>query len=289
MAQLTTTARFECPECGELTEVEVDVPEVDWCVEPLSDSLTEDDTDIQCGRCGESFSAHVQNSPAGCFIELDEYPEVEINADEAPFSADGPDEEDWLNEKQPERPYKEFINSYHHLGDVLAEYGDEGRGILKNSGPVINRMVFASAISAMEAYLNDTLVNAVSADPVSMERLVAGDKVLAAERISLEMILKDSNVVFAKVQGYLQGLLYHNLAKVGVIYKIALNVDIFSDAALKTRLHQIVKLRHDVVHRNGRDESGIEHNFTTMLVRGALNDIHSLVEQVEDTLFSIRS
>ncbi|WP_154100849.1 hypothetical protein [Pseudomonas putida] len=284
MAQLTTTARFECPECKKSASVTVDVPEVDWCVEPLSDSLSEDDTDIECNECGAPFSVHVQNSPAGCFVELDEYPHVEVHADEAPFSADGPGEDDWLNDYTPPNPFDVFESNQHHLGDVLAEYGIGGTGVLKRSASIINRMVFAETISAMEAYLGDTLLRAVLKDSSAMQRLVAEDKELSAEKISLNDILENPKIVEERVQTYLRGLLYHNLAKIEVIFSIALQIEIFPDKDLKRRLHKTIVLRHDVVHRNGRDKEGNQQYFSTERVEETMDDVKAFVTHVENSV-----
>lgn len=284
MAQLTTTARFQCPACKKSACVTVDVPEVDWCVEPLSDSLSEDDTDIECNECGAPFSVNVQNSPAGCFIEFDEYPDVEVDADEAPFSADGPDDEDWLNDYTPPNPFDVFESNQHHLGDVLAEYGIGGTGVLKRSASVINRMVFAETISAMEAYLGDTLQSAVLKDPMAMQRMVAEDKELSAEKISLNEILGNPKIVEERVQTYLRGLLYHNLAKIEVIFSFALKIEIFPDKELKRRLHKTIVLRHDVVHRNGRDKEGNEQHFPTQLVEETMDDVKTFVDLVENSV-----
>lgn len=288
MAQLTTTARFQCPMCNKPACVTVDVPEVDWCVEPLSDSLSEDDTDIECNECNAPFSVHVQNSPAGCFIELDEYPDVGVDADEAPFSADDPDEEDWLNDYTPPNPFDVFESNQHHLRDVLTEYGVGGTGLLKQSASVINRMVFAETISAMEAYLGDTLQSAVLKDPTAMQRMVIEDKELSAEKISLNEILRNPQIVEERVQTYLRGLLYHNLAKIEVIFSFALNIEIFPNKDLKRRLHKTIVLRHDVVHRNGRDKEGNQQYFPTQLVEETMDDVKTFIDHVENSVQALR-
>lgn len=288
MSQLSTTARFKCPACNQDACASVDVPEIDWCVEPLSDSLSQDDSEMVCDKCDEMFSVQVQNSPAGCYIEIYDHPNVEVDADEAPFSDEDPEDEDWLNDEPNLRPYDAYDSNRRHLADVLAEYGVGSAGVLKWSASVINRMVFSETISAMEAYLGDTLLTAVQIDSSSMQRLVTGDKLLKTERVSLSAILANPEIVKEQVQAYLRGLLYHNLNKIGVIYNIALGIDIFPDQDLKTRLHKIVLLRHDAVHRNGRNKDGIEHQFSTELVTQTMDDVHTFIAHVEKSIISLR-
>lgn len=280
--QLTTKARFTCPACNNLVTVDVDVPEVDWTVEPLSDSLSEDDAEIECPACGSGFSVYVQNSPSHCKVEMYDHPSVQIEADDAPFSAGGPDEEeDWLNSSIPADPHKIFHDTCYHLEDVLAEYGEDGRGVLQHSAALINRMTFAQSVSVLEAYLGDTLVNAVMSRPESMRRLVAKDIELSEQKLTLVQILDNHEIVSERVEDYLRGLLYHNLAKVEVIYKIALGVEIIPDKELKARLFKAMSIRHDLVHRNGKDKNGVVVQLPSYVVSGAISDIRAFVNHVE--------
>lgn len=288
MSRLTTTAHFECPACSRPASATVDIPEVDWCVEPLSDSLSQDESEMECDQCDTHFSVRVQNSPAGCHIEICDYPNVEVSTEEAPFSADQ-DDYDWLNDYEPLCPFDVYENNRHHLGDLLAEYGVGSSGVLRWSASIINRMIFAETISSLEAYLGDTLVRAVQVDVDAMQRLVVHDEVLSAEKVSLHDVLAQPQLVKNKVETYLRGLLYHNLAKVSKIYKIALGIDIFPDNDLKASLYKAIQLRHHVVHRNGRDKEGVEQEFPTDHVKKIMQDVQTLVRHIERSVISLRA
>lgn len=288
MSQLTTTARFECPACKQEACVTVEVPEVDWCVEPLSDSLSEDDGEMACDQCGEFFNINIQNSPAGCFIEILDHPDVDVDADEAPFGSGDSEENEWLNNSIPQKPYEIYISTYHHLGDVLAECSGSELGVFRRSASIIQRMIFAETVSSMEAYLGDTLQGAVLTEPKAMQRLAIKDKELSTEKVPLSTILANPEVVSDRIRSYLKGLLYHNLPKIEAIFKIALEVDIFPDEALKIRLLELVQIRHDVVHRNGKDKNGAEHSFPAEWVTQAMEDVRKFVETVEASVVRAR-
>ncbi len=280
-----TNVQFQCPACKRQVDTEVEVPEVDYSYDRLSDSLSEDDTDIDCPHCDASFSAHVQNSPSHCAVELIEHPDVKVSADDAPFTA--PDlaaEDEWLNEYSPEEPLDVFTDSYHRLGDIIAEYGVGGRGGLPHSADVINRMVFAGAIGAMEAFLGDLLVNSVLSDEMALRRLLKGDRELKEMAISLTDILENPDIVAFKTRQYLAGLLYHNLSKISVLYKISLDVDILPDKEQKDRLFNAVLTRHDIVHRNGKDKSGNSIYLPTSRIVSTLNDVLAFVENVDEAV-----
>lgn len=127
MSHLTTTVRFRCPDCGAQVEEVVPVPEVDWVTEPMSDSVTEGDIDMECGQCHSSFSGRVQNSPAGCFVELHEYPNLPVQAHDAPFARADSDDEDWLDSAPPDRPFDVITSTMFHLDDLTAEYALAGK------------------------------------------------------------------------------------------------------------------------------------------------------------------
>jgi hypothetical protein len=164
-----------------------------------------------------------------------------------------PDAEDaWIDYATPDDPYEIFLNSCHRTADILADHGSgDGRDIL-------NRMVFAHQVTALEAYLGDTLINAVLSDPAAMTRLMSDDKELSKERFSLVQIQSSPNFVRKAVRAYLRSILYHNLPKVDFLYWSALQVRVLDPAADNGPLIQAINYRHDCVHRNGFDAEGVE-------------------------------
>lgn len=88
-----------------------------------------------------------------------------------------PDE--WLDYSVPDDPFAIFMSSYHHTGDLLADHGKDHGGFL------LNRMVFSQQVTALEAYLGDTLISAVMSDAAAMQRLIEQDEKLVKEKFSL--------------------------------------------------------------------------------------------------------
>jgi hypothetical protein len=79
-------------------------------------------------------------------------------------------ENSWSDYGLPEDSFSIFKESYHHTRDILAGYGGD------NGSYLINRMVFTQQVTALEAYLCDTLANAVMNDKNAMDGLLEGDK-----------------------------------------------------------------------------------------------------------------
>lgn len=187
-----------------------------------------------------------------------------------------PDPDEWVDYSVPDDPFTIFMNSYHHTGDLLADHGSD------SGGGLVNRMIFSHQITAMEAYLADTLINEIEADADAFKRLIDKDDDLATEKFTLSEIAKDPALVERKVRGHLRSIQYHNLAKVDVLYNIALGIRILNLAQEKPTLFKAVILRHDCVHRNGFDKDGNELKvFTKAFVQDTADLIKAFVESIE--------
>lgn len=187
-----------------------------------------------------------------------------------------PEPDEWLDYAVPADPFTIFMDSYHHTGVLLADFGkDNGRDL-------VNRLVFSQQVTALEAYLGDTLLNAVAADSAATQRLIDKDDELSKQKFTLTQIRSDPDLVARRVREYLRSILYHNLAKVDVLYDIALGIRILDLTSDKTALFAAIMLRHDCVHRNGFDKDGNELSvFTRRFVQQTADLIRALVENIE--------
>lgn len=187
----------------------------------------------------------------------------------------------WADYDLPDNPFTIFMDSYHHTGDLLADYGND------SGAHLVNRMIFSQQITALEAYLGDTLTKVVLADKGAMNRLMTNDMELAKERFSLAEIAGDPSLVESRVREYLRSILYHNLAKVDFLYGAALGIRILGLAHDKALLFTATMQRHDCVHRNGLDKDGKKLIvFTKQYVQDTADLIRKLVEKIEGSVRS---
>lgn len=187
-----------------------------------------------------------------------------------------PAPDEWVDYSVPDDPFTIFMDSYHHTGDLLADHGGE------TGGHLVNRLIFSHQITAMEAYLADRLIKAIESDADAFRRLLDQDADLSKEKFTLAEIAKDPALVERKAREHLRSIQYHNLAKVGVLYNIALGIRILDLAKDRSSLFRAVMLRHDCVHRNGFDRDGNEIQvFTKVFVQDTANLIKSFVEKIE--------
>jgi len=187
-----------------------------------------------------------------------------------------PELDEWLDYPIPDDPFAFFMNSYYQTRDLLAHHGEDG------GDQLLNRMLFSQQVTALEAYLGDTLMKAVEDDPDARQRLIERDTGLAKEKFTLAEISSDPDLVDRKVRERLRSVLYHDLGKVNALYKLTLGFGILNLTSDRERLFKAVALRHDCVHRSGFDREGNEPTvFTKAFVQETANLIKDLVQMIE--------
>lgn len=194
------------------------------------------------------------------------------------------DSDEWLEPPPPEDPFAIFMGSYHGSSDLLAHSGSA------DGGQLVNRLVFSHQVTALEAYLGDTIKNEVFRDPQAKQRLIEQDDDLKVRRFSLEEMAEEPQLIDRIVREHLQAIMYHNLKKVDVIYRIALEFRILDLVVDRNSLFAAVLLRHDCVHRNGSDKDGQELKvFTKAFVQQTADSIKALVWSIEQAVRARRT
>ena len=143
-------------------------------------------------------------------------------------------------------------------------------------------MGFSHQVTALEAYLGDTLINEVLGDADALQRLIVKADELVDAKFTLAQIASSPDLVKSTVRSYLRGILYHNLPKVDVLYDIALGFRILTLVQDKASLFKAVSYRHDCVHRNGFDKDGNELKmFTKEYVQTTADLVRGFVDSLE--------
>jgi hypothetical protein len=206
----------------------------------------------------------------------DNHPDQIARRDEALAEAE------WIDQEIAADPYGVFMESYRQSVELLGDHGDD------NGNSLINRMVFAQQVSALEAYLGDTLLRNITNAPVKMKGLLTEDKDLAAQRVSLADIANNADIVLKRVTAYLNAVPYHNLPRVDFFYFTVLGVRVLRGDEENAKLLKAIKYRHDCVHRNGIDRDGRRLTvFTRAYVQEIADLMRDLVELIEREIQSL--
>ncbi|PYD04720.1 hypothetical protein DND90_11630 [Pseudomonas syringae pv. maculicola] len=233
-----------------------------------------------------SYIATVKKLPYRFEVVLVDHPTIEVFSSELTKLFDSDNSQPSRNTfKGTDDPLFEFLSSYSHMTEVLQAYGVGSSALLKSSAPEINKLVLSGLISAMEAYLANTLITLVAEEIDATENLLRKEETLSLQKITLFEAWSENSSVERRVRDYLRDQIYHRLGKVEKLYEIAFNIQIFPSLEIRTRLHRTVSLRHDIVHRNGRSVQGEEQDFSSAYVQAMMRDIHDLVMHINNELF----
>jgi hypothetical protein len=206
---------------------------------------------VTCPFCREEFKACAFVNPSMCSLEFIDHPLTPISAS-PPMVVD----DDWYSDV-PEDPYAIFNASIAEARFLLDEKGGDGSSL-------VNRMVFTHYIGAFEAFLADTLINYVFSDGTALKRLIERDHNLRERQFSLLEIASAPELIKETVHARLRSEMWHNINKVNSLYMISFGIDIRAMLAENNeKVDEAVRLRHDCVHRNGRDKDGVELSVFT--------------------------
>lgn len=79
----------------------------------------------------------------------------------------------------------------------------------------------------------------------------------------------------------MNNIIYHNLGRVKAIYNNTINVDIGN---IQER-SKAVQIRHDIVHRNGKNKNGNNHAITKEDIIALADSVSSFIERIENRPF----
>lgn len=119
----------------------------------------------------------------------------------------------------------------------------------------LQRMCYSSIITAMEAYLGDILKREIFERPAVKERFVASYKPFKDQSFSLSRLYEALSTIDAEIIKALDTLSLHNIGTAKSLFRNTLLTE-FPEEQLRL-IGGAVKLRHDIVHRNGRDTNGV--------------------------------
>ena len=230
-----------------------------------------------CDNCEYEFEGGACCTSSGCQVTLEGFPDLRFSGDAPMYSTE--DDEFWLGYEAPEDPYAIFHDTHEQMSELLDV------DIRLEDPQLIFRMVFTQLIAAMEAYLADTLIRQVVGVHATTRRLLAQDRSISQTKYTLSQLAENSNFLNDSILAYLRSILYHNLDRVRVLYKIILDFDIKRSDDDWQFLLGAVEHRHDCVHRNGYDSQGRRLTcFTREYARRAGAIIDRMIRSIEMSL-----
>lgn len=143
----------------------------------------------------------------------------------------------------------------------------------------LQRMCYSSIITAMEAYLSDILKREIYTRPAIKERFVANYEPFRKQKFTLSEIYTKLSAIDAEIKDALDGLSLHKIDTAKNIFGSTLLTD-FPEESVRY-IGAAVKIRHDIVHRNGRNKDGIVLSIYQQDVENLAREVLSLTHKVD--------
>ncbi len=143
------------------------------------------------------------------------------------------------------------------------------------------KMLYVHSVTAMETYLGDTLKSLVMNKKEFIYNAAKNLYEFKKEKFQLQELILNDNFLEKTVLNQLNKYLYHDVGKVMMIYKSVLG---FNGSYDLKNLSKITSNRHDLVHRNGKDNSGKGISLDLSLVQSAIKEIESFIEYIDENL-----
>jgi hypothetical protein len=139
------------------------------------------------------------------------------------------------------------------------------------------RMLYAAVVTLMETYLGGAFVSALKGNAKALRRYVESTPEYKKESLPLATIFEAMDGLEQRVLRHLADVLWHNLAKVRLMYKDCFAVE-FPECA---GIFAAILKRHDIVHRNGKDKDGNSVDIEVEDLKTLISDVKDLVEAVQ--------
>lgn len=260
-----------CPKCGKQLEERVWIPTPNYLSERDSFSGTRNDDffEISCS-CGHVVSGQTTGSCSGNYIYLND-----IDNDYPAMFDEQYEEYDWFDGIKNKDYYDTFVNSINNtkkLNDISLPFPTQEK--------TLTNLLYANLVTCLEAYLADALATNVLSNNKFREAFIRTYKPFTEEKIAISEIIDTYSNIDSRIKAHLSAILYHNIGKVSKIYKSVFGISFPKFDEIAT----IVHTRHDLIHRNGKDNDGNEIILTKTEFNDAFNKICSFVEAINNSL-----
>lgn len=266
---------FLCPkpDCLYVLECHVEDAAFDFSADRHSDGIRHAETNVVCSDCGDEYDVVVRATIAGKEVTIKGFPHAKVDIVDDNFEQQY---EEFLDKYKPEDPYGVYRATITELDDL--QHGSE---IIPSAVPAFNKMVCLQHIIAVEAYLSDRLIKIVTNDNAKLLALIGATPALRDKTPKFIDVAKEPNFVAKTAKDYLQRFSFHDLASVAGFYKAVLKINLFENEAHEEEMLQIIKMRHDLVHRSGRDNDGNDVEIKDDDVTALKGLMTSLVDRIE--------
>jgi len=274
------TVEFNCDQCDNCVKSEeIAIPTPNLSAEKASDSYNENSDLAYCDNCQKEFDVYVYAGYADGYVEVRDIDSVIVHEIE----------DDGLSEYYEDQIEAILNSSYYefYFTDEIEKLKALNSTDLANDElqVTLSRQLFSGAITCLEDYLSTTLIQNVLNNDDTFRRFVQTFKGIKGRKFTLSEIYDKLDTIRAVVEKELVDVIYHDLPKVKGMYQDTLEIDVPDISELM----KAIKIRHDMVHRNGKNKKGETTPITRELVIDVIDKVQQFVESIDQRIAATQS
>jgi len=182
----------------------------------------------------------------------------------------------WLNRHTHSEFFLKFPEELANASTLLT------LGSSEQHTDTLNKLVYAHAVTLMEALISSVVCKLVVSDKELLINLVAGYRKLSTRTISLKDVAEQPKLVESIVLTTLKELTLHNVGTVKEVLGAMFGKHM--DSLEVSEIGRICNKRHDIVHRNGKTVDDQPIRLTTEEVKQAIRTIREFAEVLKSRI-----
>lgn len=144
----------------------------------------------------------------------------------------------------------------------------------------LRRHLYVGVIACLETYLSDAFINTVLSNANYLKSFFTSFKDFKEQKLGMNELLDSASKAEEIAKKAMLEVIYHNLPKVSKMYEGTLSIEFpkFSE------IQKAVSIRHDLVHRNGKNKDGIEISIDSIVVDEIISKVESFISEIDQKL-----
>lgn len=142
------------------------------------------------------------------------------------------------------------------------------------------RQLFISGIGVLETFLLDTFISELDSSVIFLKKFIANYQPYKGKKISFNSIYTEFEKIEDTIKDDLKNIVFHNLGRIKPIYESTFEIEFPSI----DKLSKHIIIRHDLVHRNGKQKDNHEIKIDENIINELLSDIMDFANKVNEKL-----
>ncbi|WP_414619705.1 HEPN domain-containing protein [Calothrix sp. CCY 0018] len=151
-----------------------------------------------------------------------------------------------------------------------------------NAQKTLKKQIYLGAITCLETYLCDAFIHTVLSNRKYLKCFFYNFIDFQKQTIKMREVFDYSENIEEKAKETMSEVIYHNLSKVSKMYQSILNI---SFPGL-SKISKYISIRHDLVHRNGKNKKGEEMKLDKKIVNEVIDDIQVFINEIDEKLIN---